>query len=248
MSNPDVINLNPKTLAEINSVLSHYELPRMSPETMGRIVQDFGRDRIKKAIVDLQTQQSRGARKFFEVQLGGYQDAQDHPMQAEQETSKQPNTPATSPRAAEYPKSIHVYAKRYALCFEADQTKGGVHTVAIDAANAIGERKYDWPNKTRIQMTEAELPVVMAVFLGMVRSAEYKNHGPQKDKGFSIEDQQQKLFLKVFSPDGVKAVPIIPEDAFRVSALMLEQAKKNNPDLSGTDIIAMLGRIMRLKQ
>jgi hypothetical protein len=41
--------------------------------------------------------------------------------------------------------------------------------------------------------------------LGFNRSVEFKKHGAENNKGFSFEDQGDKVFGKVFSPDGVRA-------------------------------------------
>lgn len=143
--------------------------------------------------------------------------------------------------------SHHVYGGKAALCWDVDETKNGDATIRLEAAKAIGERKYDWGNKITIQLTRDELPCVAAVFLGILPRTEGKNHGvgDQQGKGFEIEHQGNKLFIKVFAPQKPPcAVPVSPEDAFTVAGLLVRQIRKGKPWLSGNDIMAMLRAII----
>ncbi len=130
--------------------------------------------------------------------------------------------------------SVHVYGGKAALSFEADKTRDGTHTVALDAAVSVGERKYDWTNKIRLQLTSRELPVVAAVMLGLVPKCEFKNHGPNNDKGFSMECQIDKVFVKVFAKDqALRAVPVDAADAWRVGTVLLRQLRRQCPWMDG---------------
>ncbi|WP_144402094.1 hypothetical protein [Geoalkalibacter subterraneus] len=147
--------------------------------------------------------------------------------------------------------SHHVYGGKAALCFETDTTRGGkdgknaIFTIALDGAASTAPRQYDWANKVRIQLTRDELPVVTAVLLGLLPSCEYRNHGVAKDKGFSIEDQGDKLFIKIFAKDSpVKAVPVTAEDAFYVAQLFVRQLRKNAPWLSGMDVVSLVKAVV----
>lgn len=137
--------------------------------------------------------------------------------------------------------SVHVYGSKAALCFEPDMTRGGVHTIALDAALATGQRQYDWQNKIRVQLTQTELPVAACVLLGWIPRCEYRNHGPDNDKGFSLENQTGRVFVRVFAKGlGLRAVPIEPPDIYRVTTLFLRQLRENSPWLSGMDIMHAL--------
>jgi hypothetical protein len=138
--------------------------------------------------------------------------------------------------------SVHVYGGKAALCFEADITKGGVPTIALDAATATAPRQYDWTRKVRLQMTRHELPVVAAVLLGVMPSCEFKNHGQDNSKGFSIERQQGgKVYIKVFAKnEGVRGVPVMAPDVFYVTALLMRQLQKANPWLDGTSLMSLI--------
>ena len=141
--------------------------------------------------------------------------------------------------------SRHVYGAKASLCFEPDETRFGIHTVCIEAADASGPKQYDWGNKIRLQLTRDELPVTTAVLFGWLPRCEYKNHGEDNSKGFSLEDQGDKLFMRVFARGRqVKAVPIPPEDAFYLAQLFLGQMKKNAPGLTGGEILTTLRQVV----
>ena len=139
--------------------------------------------------------------------------------------------------------SVHVYGGKAALCFEHDLKRNSdLCTVAIDAATSIGERRYNWQEKVRLQVTQQELPVVTAVLCGILPACEFGQHGPEKNKGFSFERQDGgKIFVRVFAKDqGVKAVPMEAPDVFRVASLFVRQIRLNQPWLDATGVLGML--------
>ena len=159
------------------------------------------------------------------------------------EVFDQPAGPIPAPprRRQDAPRNVHVYGRRAALCFEADTTRQGVHTVAVDAAQAAGERRYDWGGKIRLQLTEAELPQMACVLFGWLPRFEATAHGPAHDKGLTLEHQGVRIFARVFARDaGVRAVPIEAPDIYRIGSLVLRQLRKNSPWLTGTDILNLL--------
>ncbi|WP_419595137.1 hypothetical protein [Thiolapillus sp.] len=138
--------------------------------------------------------------------------------------------------------SFHVYGGKSALCFNADITKGGVHTVALDGAMAVATRKYDWENKIRVQMTRQELPAVLAVLLGYSASCRFSNHGADKTKGFTIERQPGKFFVNVMQKDRpLVAVPMTDQDAIYVTGLFMRQLGK----VFGPEYLTMLPFLMQ---
>lgn len=145
--------------------------------------------------------------------------------------------------------SVHVYGGKAALCFEADETRGAVPTIALDAASATGPRQYDWRNKVRVQWTKAELPAVLAVLIGGVHKVEFRNHGPDNDKGYSVEHQGDKFFVRVWAKDrGVRAVPVPLEDAFYVTELILRQLHRGAPWMTAGDILQAGRLVLRPKR
>lgn len=135
-----------------------------------------------------------------------------------------------------------VFGKKAALTIEADTTRREqIPTIAIDAAQAQGERNYDWSNKIRLQLTSRELPVFAAVLLGVRTKFEAKNHGEGSNKGMTIERQESGFFVRVFQGDeGVRALPMGAEDAFHVGSLVLRQLKAANPGLDDTALLALI--------
>lgn len=138
--------------------------------------------------------------------------------------------------------SFHVYGGKAALCFNADRTRSGTHTIALDAASTLAPKVYDWKNKIRIQFTRGELPVVAAVLLGFKQECEFKNHGPGNDKGFSLKRQDGgKIFASVFAAgQPLKAVPIFAPDLMWVAALVLQQVQKNCPGIDSVGVIELI--------
>ncbi len=136
--------------------------------------------------------------------------------------------------------SKHVYGGQGALTFEHDTTMSGIPSIAIDAARSNGPRQYDWKNKIRVQLTPQELPIVAAIFLGYKKSCEFMNHGPEKNKGFAFERQDEKIYCKLFSKGSVCGVPILPADIYYVGTLFLGQLQKQSPWLDMTGISMML--------
>lgn len=162
---------------------------------------------------------------------------------AHQQPMQQPAAPQqTDPAPAVDRCGYHVYGGKAALCFEADVTKGDDHTIALDAALATAPRQFNWGDKIRIQLTRAELPTVAAVLLGILPGCEFGNHGPENNKGFSIERQQGgKVYVKVFAKGlGVRGVPIMPQDLYYVASLFMRQLKKATPWLDDSGVLALL--------
>lgn len=162
------------------------------------------------------------------------------------DSHQQPHAPAGGNPDESLPPNRHVYGQRAALCWEADRTRGGIHTVALEGALASGNRGFDWKNKVRVQITERELPVVAAVLLGIRDRCAYSAHGPGKDKGFALEFQNDSVFVRVLSKGkGIAAVPMPLEDAYQVLSLVLRQLRLNSPWMSVVSIIAVLKTLFR---
>ncbi|HYQ90606.1 MAG TPA: hypothetical protein VES89_00660, partial [Candidatus Competibacteraceae bacterium] len=131
----------------------------------------------------------------------------------------------------------------------------GEQTVALDAALVKGqqqqgnEQAFDWAHKIRLQLTRTELPVVLGVFLHLLPCGEFKYHGEHKDKGFSVANQGDSFLVRVFAKEQPpRVVPIGPEDAVRVAALLMRQYRSSLGEwLSGTDIMLLLKAVLPMK-
>ncbi|MFB8832068.1 hypothetical protein ACE0DR_28430 [Azotobacter sp. CWF10] len=230
---PSALSARP-TLAEINAALVGLGLPRIPQEKIASVLQVEDRARIVAAID--RAPQDAEARRFLADVLS----AAGIGSEAAIDTASNPAPEQPDPRMDNA--AVHVYGGRFALCFEADTTRQGFPTVALDATNADGPMQYNWSQKIRLQLTRAEMPVVTAVLLGVLPGCEFKNHGQDKDKGFSLERQKGgRVYVKVFAREqGVKAVPIIPADLFFVSALFIRQLQKACPWMNATSLVELI--------
>ncbi|ELQ8318124.1 hypothetical protein R2571_007047 [Pseudomonas aeruginosa] len=240
------------TLQQINIKLLEKNLPVIPPGKIQDVLAFAKREMLIKAVNDLDNPNALAFVKkvFVKAQLLADESEPDLEPQAgevmvnndDQAIRKSADQTGANERA-----KFHVYGGRAALCFEEDTTRGGVPTVALDAALSVGTRTYDWKKKVRIQMTRAELPVVAAVLLGKRKSCEFKSHGEDKSKGFSMERQDGgKVFVKVFEKgQGVKAVPIEAPDVFYVASIFMLQIRRSAPWLDATSTIALVGATMQ---
>lgn len=143
----------------------------------------------------------------------------------------------------EYAPSLHIYGGKASLCIEEGVNANGEPCLFLDAANSTGPRKYDYANKTRIMFTRLELPMIAAVLLGLVPRVEYKNHGAEKNKAFSIERQDNAFFVKVFEGSKpIKPVPVGAADAFYMQSFVLGFLKKQT-GMDVTEIKIMLASL-----
>jgi hypothetical protein len=137
--------------------------------------------------------------------------------------------------------SVHVYGGRAALCFSADETRGGEKTVRIEAAQATAPKVYAWSEKVALQLTLRELPQVLAVVAGLVPAIKLTNHGEANDKGLSLENQAGgKLFVSLWQGKQARAVPVMPADVWPVMDLLLKQFLANSPHLSADAALASI--------
>lgn len=143
---------------------------------------------------------------------------------------------------------VKAYASTAALTAEPtfvqkgrDEGEGALfHTVSLDISQGSAPR-YEWQSKLTVRLTAQELPVFLAVLLGWVPRAEGRHHGPQKDKGFEIEHQGNKVFFKITQArQGVRAIPLTGADLLALSGLVTHQLLKNMPWLTSDSLLALL--------
>lgn len=237
------------TLQQINIKLISKNLPAIPPNKIQEVIDVAPRDILIRAINNLENPKALAYVKDALNKTKILQDVAECDGDTEDPSmvNEDDQVTKTSGKQGSERSKFHVYGGKAALCFEEDTTRGGVQTIALDAAAAVGPKTYDWKKKVRIQMTRAELPVVAAVLLGKRQSCEFKAHGEDKSKGFSMERQAGgKVFVKVFEKEkGVKAVPIEAPDVFYVASIFLLQIRRSAPWLDATSIIALVGATMQ---
>lgn len=241
MSQQEVTQMS---LRQINEKLQKLGLQFLRPEQVPAIAEHASRERFIAAIQQLPGNDSalRFVRAIIERVTASNEAGQSSSDDiADRETADEKTSPI-QPVGDQDRASFHVYGGKAALCFEADTTRNGVHTIALDAAAATGPKQYNWGKKIRLQLTRSELPIVAAVLLGVLRRCEFKNHGQDNSKGFSMERQDGgKVFIKVMAKgESVKAVPVEAPDVFFVTALFVRQLQKGLPWLDTAGVLALI--------
>lgn len=161
-----------------------------------------------------------------------------------------PQQPTQQSEAPEKPWTdtmrLKVFGGKAALEFYETATRAkvggkGWQTIQIDAAFKLqGREEFDWNNKSIIQITRTELPVFIAVMLGIREKCSYHSHGPNKDKGFDITRQQDKgsVFFRVHEGKGsTKAVPIDMVEAIMIGHMALAQYLSNYDGRISADVV-----------
>ena len=139
-------------------------------------------------------------------------------------------------------KSFHVYGGRFAACFSEDTTQRGIHTIRVEATEASGQRTYNWKNKVAIQLSQRELPLMLATLMLWTSKFEAKGHGQNNEKWMTLEAQPGKLYLSVQSKGtGARGVAIAPGDAYPITTMIVKQMLANDPFLTA-DLVFKLAK------
>lgn len=138
--------------------------------------------------------------------------------------------------------SHHVYGVKGALCFSVDKTKQGFETLSVDAANSTAPKVYDWSNKIRLQLTQNELPIFVALIMGYIPKAEFSNHN---GKGMKIVNQGKSLFFQLYGKNlGNRSIPCGAIDSFYVASLSIRQLNRSQSWLDGSDLHLLLKQVV----
>jgi hypothetical protein len=139
-------------------------------------------------------------------------------------------------------KSFHVYGGKFAACFSEDTTQRGIHTIRVEATEANGQRTYNWKNKVAIQLSQRELPLMLATLMLWTIKFEAKGHGQNNEKWMTLEAQPGKLYLSVQSKGtGARGVAIAPGDAYPITTMIVKQMLANDPFLTA-DLVFKLAK------
>lgn len=230
------------SLQQVNEGLADIGVPAVLDADLGlKVARHLGRDRFLNALHRARHGDSV-ARAWIERSLsrlgviGGGPDEAPPANDDQQEPERahraaEVNTDGAERREREFV-SHHVYGGRDALCFDCTETRNGFHTISIDAAKGVGDgsRRRNWKDKVTVQITSGEFPVVFSVLSKQRQKCEFSAHGPNNDKGFSMEIQGENVYCKVWAKDrGVVGVPVTPADRAHLVALMIRQWMKNYP-------------------
>ena len=244
---------NYTTVGEVNERLRELGLPVITTKVLSVVGEKNQKDTFKKALNTAEN--DKGAKAFLEKLL---KDAQTVSTPSEETAKLEPTSDTASTDATtsseqtqsevskrDFGLSFHVYGGKAALCFGVSETKGGVPTISIDAAESKGNRAYDWKKKISIQLTQGELATFTGILFGLMTSCKFQGHGPANDKGFEFERQGENFFYKAMAKDRkVLAVKIMPADAFAITSLFFKQLKKYHEWLSVGEIVALIKNII----
>ncbi|WP_341744831.1 hypothetical protein [Azonexus hydrophilus] len=155
------------------------------------------------------------------------------------------NSPESDRR---YGQSIHVYGSKNAVCFNAGmQRDKTAQTINVESAQALGDRRYDWENKIAIQLTQSELPLVLALFMGEIKEIRITSHGASNEKSMTIENQGNQFFLVMMSKgQAARATPIPAMEAYPITAMFIDQLIKNNPALGASQVMALVRHFAKM--
>lgn len=157
--------------------------------------------------------------------------------------------------------SVHVYNQtrqdnqmvaRAAACFELttrvvdERTGERQPALKIETAgkHPTQPSKYNWDDKIIFYLTEDELPQLLCVFLGLLPSVDFRNHGPQHNKSMKLEHQGKHLYLTMNEGSERKAaVQLDAGRSTRVATLVARAFQAVNDDIdwnAARDILTRL--------
>lgn len=141
--------------------------------------------------------------------------------------------------------NLKIYARSSALTIEPQvNAAGDVATVGFEAArkNTMG-KTYDWANKIAVQLTARELPTVLAVLMGYKNDCEFRFHGHNRNKSYSLRSHPVGVGVTLSAAQsGSITVPIEPADLFALSTLIVQRMQLNHKTLSTDSLLDILKR------
>lgn len=173
---------------------------------------------------------------------GGY-------IQQEQPMPYHDEPQAQSPKYQAEPWFLQIksHGTKSAIQIETSSTRNDWHTISVESAhkdeNDKTGMKFNWKNKTTIQLTKNELPVFIAVMLGMLPGCKFSNHG-NTNKYFEIENQGTHYFMKT-GGTGLKlnALPVPAVEGYLFGTLALGQYVRNFHGMTPEAAINIIGRL-----
>jgi hypothetical protein len=142
------------------------------------------------------------------------------------------------------PRGHHVYGAKAALRVEEDRWRTDdpvrCHTLRLEVAPALGERRYDWEHKIAVQLTARELPGFAAVMLNLLPQLQAQGHGVTNDKWFECRRQEGSVLVRVGQSRRGCAVPVGAGDLYELTLLALDALKANAPQADTAQVMAAL--------
>ncbi|WP_298231464.1 hypothetical protein [uncultured Azohydromonas sp.] len=142
------------------------------------------------------------------------------------------------------PRGHHVYGAKAALRVEEDRWRTDdpvrCHTLRLEVAPALGERRYDWEHKIAVQLTARELPSFAAVMLNLLPQLQAQGHGVLNDKWLECRRQAGSVLVRVGQGRRGCAIPVAAGDLYELTLLALDALKANAPQADTAQVMAAL--------
>ena len=135
--------------------------------------------------------------------------------------------------------SHSVFGTSSAVCFNGTH-KDNTRTINIDFAD-VQQGRANWGRKISLMVSDAEVPYVIGVLLGIIPSFEGRFHGTGNNKSFALTMQNDGLYLQASEPGRNFAIKAKPADVFHITSLVLGHLKPNFYGLNVDEI----GRLVR---
>ena len=170
-------------------------------------------------------------------------------IQQEQPVAYHDEPQAQSPKYQAEPWFLQIksHGTKNAIQIETSATKGEWHTINVESApkdqSDPAGMKFNWKNKTTIQLTKNELPVFIAVMLGMLPCCKFSNHG-NTNKFFEIENQGKSFYMKTGGSGLVlHTIPVPAVEGYLFGTLALGQYVRNFHGMTPEAAINIIGRL-----
>lgn len=149
-------------------------------------------------------------------------------------------------------RSVKVYGRKAAACFNLTSKNGTKKTINIEAAPLIGPKEFNWNQKISLLVSDAELPNLICVLAGYYHFFEGKYHGQNKNKSFTVRGNKDGVLLTLAEAGTVYSVQIFGSDLFYVITNILTHIKDDYGDIGALDLLclckATTGRILNCSQ
>ena len=148
----------------------------------------------------------------------------------------------------------HIYGSKAALTIELDRLRERDESgqerwsLMVEAALAKSARSYDWDHKIAFQLTRGELPAVAATLMGYLESLHLKNHGAQSDKSLDLQNQGDKVFVKLSQGKQMMAGPVTSGDVHAWLELVMLALLRNAPEVGEMMHMAMIKRVAEMER
>ncbi|HAS0789570.1 hypothetical protein QUS15_24965 [Escherichia coli] len=141
------------------------------------------------------------------------------------------------------------YGGKYAFQCQQSNTIAGWQTIQFESApkssSSPSDRTYNWSKKIAFQITDTELPLLVAVLLGFLPAIRFDLHGPEKNKWLEIINQGPNFYIKSGMGSTLHSAPVTLVDASMFGLLALNQYTANFPLLSSDAVLASVKMLAR---